>query len=409
MSPPLLLPTARTRFGIVALLGIMQILTYGTTLYLLTVLAPEIVTDTGWPLALVVGGLSLGLLCSGVVAPTIGRRIEAFGGRAVLPLGCLLQSLGLALLGLAPSLWVYALGWIVIGVAMAATLYDAAFASLGRQYGQRARAMITLLTLFGGFASTVCWPLSAVLVDWLGWRGTCFVFAGLLLLVALPIRLALAPPPAAAALRDAAAAANAPAPLPPGKRRPVLLVLGLWLAIAATLTAVVSVHLVALLGSKGIALAGAVALGALIGPSQVGARVIEYLFGRRLHPLWSLLAAAVCMAGGLTWLWLSDSLIGAGLSLYAAGVGVRSVAAGTVPLALVGASGYATLMGRLAGPSLVMQAVAPVAAAAVLDGSGAGAQRVLSILALGGLLNVLLALVLLLVGRPRTSARRRTL
>jgi len=402
MSPPPL-PSPRARFGIVALLGLLQILSFGTTLYLLTVLAPRIVAETGWSLSLVVGGLSLGLLCSGLVAPWVGRRIEAFGGRAVLPAGCLALGAGLAILGLAQSLVVYALGWIVMGLAMAATLYDAAFAALGRQYGQRARAMITLLTLFGGFASTVCWPLSAVLVEWVGWRGTCFVFAGLLLLLALPLRLALRPPPPAADLRAEATETKGPAPLPPQRRRPVLIVLGLWVAIAATLTAVVSVHLVALLGSKGIGLAGAVALGALIGPSQVAARIVEYLFGRRLHPLWSMLAAALCMAGGLAWLWLADSVVGAGLSLYAAGVGVRSIAAGTVPLALVGAAGYATLMGRLAAPSLVMQALAPVAAAELLNGGGTGAERVLMLLAAGGLLNVVLAVVLLAAARPRRS------
>jgi hypothetical protein len=160
---------------------------------------------------------------------------------------------------------------------------------------------------------------------------------------------------------------------------------------------VVSVHLVSLLGAKGVALAGAVALGALIGPSQVGARVLEFLFARELHPLWSLVAAALAMGGGLTWLWLSPSWMGLGLVIYGAGVGVRSIAAGTVPLALFGAEGYATVMGRLAAPSLVMQAVAPVAAAELL--SHGGAETLLMLLALAGGFNVLLGLGLLIAGR----------
>jgi len=401
MLPPPSPAGARGGYLIVALLGVMQILTYGSTLYLLTILAPPIVAETGWPLALVVGGMSLGLLFSGLVAPAIGRRIEALGGRAVLPAGCLVLGLGLALLGLAESLWVYALGWIVIGLAMAATLYDAAFAALGRQFGQRARAMITLLTLFGGFASTVCWPLSALLVGWIGWRGAGFVYAGLQAVLVLPIRLSLRPPPSPDSLGAASGAAPAPTPVPEARRRPLLILLGLWVAIAATLTAVVSVHLVTLLGAKGVALAGAVALGALIGPSQVGARVLEYLFGRRLHPLWSMLAAALAMAGGLAWLWLAESWIGAGLMLYGGGVGVRSIAAGTVPLALVGPKGYAALMGKLAGPSLLMQAVAPVGAAQVLEASASGAETLLLLLVLAAAGNVLVALALLLGARSR--------
>ena len=387
---------------LIVLLGIMQILTYGSTNYLLTVLAPAIVADTGWPLALVIGGFSLAVLVSGFVAPAVGRRIERFGGRAVLPAGCLVLAAGLALLGAAGTLWLYAAGWIVIGLAMAATLYEAAFAALGRQFGLRARRLITLLTLFGGFSSTLCWPFSALLVEWLGWRGACFVYAGLQLALVLPLRLALAPPPAHEALAPAAAVGAGP-PSRSVRRRALLIAFGIWLSIAATLTAVVSVHLLALLGARQVALAGAVAFGALIGPSQVGARVLELLFGRRAHPLWSLAAGALATALGLSLLWLSHAWIGLALVFYGAGVGLRSIAAGAVPLALVGPRGYATVMGRLAAPSLVLQALAPVAAAQLLDAHAGGAELLLAILAAAALVNLALAIALLLAGRRTTA------
>ena len=391
----------RRRLGVVALLGTMTILTYGTTYYLLTVLAPPIVAETGWPLAWVIGGLSLGLLVSGLTAPWIGRRIEHQGGRAVLPAGCLVLAAGLALLALAPSFWVYALAWGVLGLGMAATLYDAAFAAVGRQYGQQARSMITLLTLFGGFASTVCWPLAALLVEWLDWRGACLVFAGLLLAIALPLRLALAPPPPH--VLPANVAANQPVRL---ERRLVrlLVVLGVCLALSATITTVLSVHLVALLGAREVALAGAVALGTLIGPSQVGARVIEFALGRRVHPLWTLVVSTQLMALGLTlialgWGWLALSIV-----FYGCGVGIKSIAAGTVPLAQVGSRGYAVVMGRLAAPSLILQALAPIAAAELLQAGTGGAGRLWWILAGAAWLNLLLALGLLLAGRRKTPA-----
>ena len=107
---------------------------------------------------------------------------------------------GLVGVGLAPSLPVYLLAWALIGLGMGTGLYDAVFAALGRIYGHEARQPITNLTLFGGFASTVCWPLSAFMIDHVGWRSACFIYAGLHLVVSLPLQMSVvrsAPAPAA--------------------------------------------------------------------------------------------------------------------------------------------------------------------------------------------------------------------
>lgn len=388
---------ALRRHGLVSLLGLMTILSYGSIYYLLTVLGPAIAAEMGWSLPLVVSGLSLGLLVSGLVAPWVGRRIEAFGGRAVLPLGCLVAAGGLALLGAADRLWVYALAWIVLGVGMAGTFYEAAFASLGRQYGLRARAMITMVTLWGGFASTICWPISAALMEALDWRGACFVYATVMAAFAVAIRATMPPPPVRQARTAAAAdsAAAAPGQRSQRGRLALLIVLGFIFALSASITAVISVHLVPLLGARGIGLAAAIAVGALIGPSQVAARVIEYVLGRRFHPLWTLIASTLLMAIGLGLLALGWSWVALTLVLYAAGVGLKSIASGTVPLALIGPDGYATAMGRLAMPSLTMQALAPVGAAHLLTTGAAGAEALLWSLAGAALLNLLLAVVLL--------------
>ncbi len=384
------------RLGVVALLGGMTILTYGTTYYLLTVLAPPIVADTGWPLAWVVGGLSLGLLLSGLAAPSVGQRIERHGGRAVLPAACLVLAAGLLTMGLAEVLWLYLLAWVVIGLGMAGALYDAAFARLGRQYGLRARGLITLLTLFGGLASTACWPLSALLVDWLGWRGTCLAYAGTLTLLAIPVRLVLAPPPLYPPPSEASAASPSPGlRCRLGRRGWILVALGLCLALSATLTTVMAVHLVALLGARDVALAAAVAFGTLIGPSQVGGRIVEYVIGRRFHPLWTLQASTLLMAVGLGLLTLGWGWVALALVLYGGGVGIKSIAAGTVPLALVGDRGYATIMGRLAAPSLELQALAPAGAAAYMEGRADGGGALLWLMAAVALVNLGLSLGIL--------------
>lgn len=153
---------------VVPALGVVQIFAWGSSYYLLAVLAEPIAADTGWPMAWVVGALSLGLLTAGAVSPRVGDAIAEHGGRPVLTFACTSLAVGLAILAMASSLPLYLFGWVVLGVGMGAGLYDAAFASLGKIYGSDARSAITALTLWGGFASTACWPLSALLVEHLG-------------------------------------------------------------------------------------------------------------------------------------------------------------------------------------------------------------------------------------------------
>ena len=163
---------------VIPALGITQIFAWGSTFYLPGALAPLIANDTGWPYDLIVAGVSLGLLVAGVASPRVGRTIAAKGGRPVLAAGALLLAAGLIGIGLATSLVSYLAAWIVVGLGMSATLYDAAFSTLGGIYGSRARTSITTVTLFGGFASTICWPLSAFLAEHFGWRGVLFCLCG---------------------------------------------------------------------------------------------------------------------------------------------------------------------------------------------------------------------------------------
>src|SRR4051812_28618978 len=178
---------------VVSALGVGQIMAWGSSFYLTPVLAKPIAEETGWPLTWVVGALSLGLLVSGLVSPRVGRAIDRSGGRNVLAASAVLLGAGLACLGLAPNLPGFVLGWVVIGMGMGAGLYDPAFSALGRLYGEGARSAITQVTLYGGFASTVCWPLSAFLLERLGWRATCLAYAAIQLALILPLYLTALP------------------------------------------------------------------------------------------------------------------------------------------------------------------------------------------------------------------------
>jgi hypothetical protein len=171
-------PAAR-RWPVISALGVVMIFTWGSTYYLMTVLAAPIAADTGWSLGSITGALSAGLLVAGLASPRVGRAISRHGGRPVLAAGCATIAAGLLVIAAAPALWVFWAGWLILGLGMAAGLYDPAFASLGRLYGAEARGAITLLTLWGGFASTVCWPLSAFMLDLWGWRGVAAAYAAI--------------------------------------------------------------------------------------------------------------------------------------------------------------------------------------------------------------------------------------
>jgi MFS family permease len=272
---------AKTRRALtISTLGVTQILAWGATYYLPAVLAKPIAAEMGWPLTWVIAGLSMGLLVAGLVSPRVGRVIQSRGGRSVLAFSSIAFGLGLVGIAAASSITRYLMAWGVLGLAMACGLYDAAFATLGSLYGSRARAAITTLTLFGGFTNTVCWPFSALLLQTVGWRHACLVYAGLHLAIALPAHLIVLPEEAArvapasggATITTGGDAQNVSA----GERwltqaqRVLFVMIAMSITLAAVVTSVMSVHLFSILQAHGMSLTAAVSLGALVGPSQVG-------------------------------------------------------------------------------------------------------------------------------------------
>jgi MFS family permease len=355
-------------------LGIAQILCWGTSFYFPAVLAPPIVADTGWSLGWVVSGTSIGLLTAGLIAPRVGAVIDRRGGRPVLALSSLLYAAGLAGIGLAPNLPVFLLAWVVLGGGMGTGLYDAVFAALGKLYGKDARTPITNLTLFGGFASTVCWPLSAFLAEAVGWRGACLIYAAMHLAISLPLQMAVMPPlsqiKGVSSSADAEGNGKPHSALAIPHERLIFALLALALTVSAGIGSIVVVHLLIFLQARGADFALAVTLGTLFGPSQVGARFVERLFGTHYHPIWTMIASCALMLIGLALLLTSFPILALTILLYGGGYGIMWIARGTLPLALFGPERYATLMGRLAFPSLIVQALAPSAGAWLVEARG---------------------------------------
>jgi predicted MFS family arabinose efflux permease len=389
------------RWHTVATLGTAQTLAWASSYYLPAMLAAPMARDLGLAMPTVFAAFSVALVISALVGPASGRAIDRHGGRPVLMGTNLVFAAGLASLGLAQGPVSMFAAWALIGLAMGSGLYEAAFAALVRLYRHEARNPITGITLIAGFASTVGWPLSALLETQIGWRGTCFAWAALHLLVGLPLN-ALLPKslPAHASAASAGSAAGLP-PEPPPLHRPALTAALLAYVFAATwfVSTAMATHLPQLLQAAGATLAVAVGAGALVGPAQVAGRLLEFGVLQRVHPMLSARLAALAHPLGAALL----LVIGAPAALvfallHGAGNGIMTIAKGTLPLALFGHQGYGARQGWLTMPARVAQAAAPFLFGMALQRWGAGA------LWLSGALGLSAFAALMLLPRARPAA-----
>jgi MFS family permease len=355
----------------VPVLGITQILAWGAIFYPVVLTLPLIAADRGWSTTFAMGGFSLALLVAGVVSPLVGRLIDRHGGHRVMPVGSLLAALGLAGLVQAEHAAGYLAVWALLGIATAASLYDPAFATLGRIFGAAARAPITALTLVGGFASTVSWPVTHALIGAVGWRGTYLVYAAVLALVAAPLHAFALPRRRADSHVRPAGAASAPAVVLTPHGRPFVLVAAAFAAYAFVPSGL-SAHLLAIFERAGIDAGAVVVIGGLFGPAQVLARVGELAFARNVHPLLVARFAVAALLAGFALIalfGLASAVAVTFMIMFGMANGLITIARGTLPLALFGAGGYGVLIGRIAGPFLVMQAMAPLALAFIAERS----------------------------------------
>jgi len=353
----------------VPVLGVTQILSWGTIYYTPVLMVPLIAADRGWSISFGMGGFSVGLLVAGLVSPYVGRSIDRFGGHVTMTVGSLIGALGLVLVVLAADRVTYLVAWMVLGAAMAASLYDPAFATLGRIFGAAARRPITALTLIGGFASTVSWPATHFLLDAAGWRSTYLAYAALLACIAAPLHALALPRARVVVDNPPQSEGKAPEKVLPSYGLPFILVASAFAAYAFVPSGL-SAHLLAIFARSGIDASPVVWIGALFGPAQVGARLIEFSFGRDLHPLWVVrfaLAVLLCAFAMLLLFGVSVPLAAAFALMFGGANGLVTITRGAVPLALFGHSGYGRLMGRLAGPFMVMQAAAPLVMAFVVE------------------------------------------
>jgi MFS family permease len=358
---------------ILGILAMTQIVSWGSIYYAFGVLAPEIQRELGWRSEFIYGAYSWSLLVAGLMATPVGILLDRIGGRSIMGVGSFAAGTGLMLLSAAKSLPVYFMAWTMLGGAMALTLYEAAFATINREMIEDSRKAISTLTLFGGFASTVFWPLTLHMNNHVGWRETYFIYGVVQLALCLPAHLLLPSNRSVSASRRTTSDGTKNYTLKEALRHAAFWKLAFAFAMNAFVFAALSVHLIPILNRFGHPMATVIVFVALIGPMQVVGRFGEMAFASRIQPqavgklVFALVPAALLallLLGTQQWMAAGFCI------LYGLSNGIMTIVRGTVPQEMFGRENYGAISGALAGPSLVAKAAGPMVTAALLQMTG---------------------------------------
>ena len=355
---------------VVAVIGTTQTIAWASSYYMPAILGAPIASALHLPTSVFFGLFSGALLLSAVVGPSIGRLIDRHGGRVLLAASNLVIAAGLVTLAAAHGIAGLVIAWTVLGVGIGMGLYDPAFAALTWLYGREARSAITGITLIAGFASTIGWPASALFLDEFGWRSACLIWAGLNILLATPLNWLTIPRRGMPAVQPRVAT-EFPMVEPPRGAMPIL---AFFFSATWFVQGAMAAHLPSLLQAAGASPTAAIAAAALVGPAQVGARMVEFGLLRSFHPISSARIASVLhpVGGGLLAVFGAPAILAFAL-LHGAGNGMITIAKGTLPLALFGAQSYGLRSGLLSAPARVLQSAAPFLFGLLLDRVGVNA------------------------------------
>lgn len=335
-------------------LGAGQMLAFASSFYLMGVLGDGMAADLRLKPSLVVGLMSLALAASALAAPSAGRWIDDRGGKTPLIVSNIVFALALAAIGLSQNVLVLAAGLSLLGLGMALGLYGTPFAILVELFGDEARRPITGVALIGGLGSSVGWPATLFLEQHFGWRGACFAWAGVHLLVCLPLAAWLVPRLHG---RDSV---HDEAPHEPVVWDRRMIQLATLFACAWFISTCMSAHLPRLLTALGLTPARAAATAALVGIAAVSVRLAEFTVLRRFPPLFATRAATLMHPLGALAVLILGPIAAPALALgQGAGNGMLTVAKGVLPLNLFGRRSYAYRSALLSRPAQIAQIGGP--------------------------------------------------
>lgn len=355
-------------------LGLTQIIGYGTLYYSFSILAPDMARDLNWSAEWIFGALSAALLLGGLSAPWLGRAIDHFGAGRVMTAGSAIAASALIACAFAPGKIAFVAALIVIEIAANLVQYGAAFALLVQIRPQTAQRSITYLTLIAGFASTIFWPITTTLHAHLSWQNIYLVFAGLNLLICLPLHAWLSHGLAKGRRQEQSGSVSVvDGALRPDVRRLGFILMVAGFSLQSLVSAAVLVHMVPLLSGLGLGATAAI-VGTLFGPSQVLSRFTNMVLGGNLPPLALATIAAALIPGGVLILILTAPSVTGAMAfaiVFGLGNGLFSIVTGTLPLTLFGSEGYGRLQGKVMAARLIVSATAPFALAFAMANIGA--------------------------------------
>jgi len=365
-------------YPIVTVVGAAQVISHAGAYYLPAVMAVPASIELSISSATVYAGLSLALAVSGLAGPTAGKLVDRFGGRPVLIASNLLLAAGLSLLALAQGLGLLLLAYAVLGLGMATGMFEVAFAAIVRIFGKKSHNALVGVTMVAGFASVAGWTISVFVEERYGWRGVCWFWAAMNVLVALPLN-AFIPRASDSANPAAPAESHNQTTQPstivhdPKREKYITVLLAFVFASSGFISMGMMSHLPRLLEGVGVPLLVAFSIGALVGPAQITGRILDFTFLRRLHPLIGTRIAAVAHPLGIAVLVVLGAPFAAlFVILHGLGNGILIIARGTLPLALFGPQGFGRRQGWLTMPAKFAQAIAPFTFGLALTQWGTG-------------------------------------
>ena len=365
-------------YRIVTVVGAAQVISHAGAYYLPAVMAVPASIELSISSATVYAGLSLALAVSGLAGPTAGKLVDRFGGRPVLIASNLLLATGLSLLALTQGLGLLLLAYAVLGLGMATGMFEVAFAAIVRIFGKKSHNALVGVTMVAGFASVAGWTISVFVEARYGWRGVCWFWAAMNVLVALPLNMLI---PRASDSADPTSpveshnqtAQTSTVVHDPKREKYITILLAFVFASSGFISMGMMSHLPRLLEGVGVPLLVAFSIGALVGPAQITGRILDFTFLRRLHPLIGTRIAALAHPLGIAALVVLGAPFAAlFVILHGLGNGILIIARGTLPLALFGPQGFGRRQGWLTMPAKFAQAIAPFTFGLALTQWGTG-------------------------------------
>lgn len=381
--------------GVLLVLAITQLIGWGT-IGLPAVVGRDLGADLGLSLPAVFAGSSVLYVTMGLCAPWLAKAFARHGARKVMMVGTIVSVPGYIVLFFAREPMLYFAGWVILGMGGSATLSTGAYIMLNEVAGRGAKNAIGGLMLVTGLSSSIFWPTTSFLSAWLGWRGTCLVYAAMMLAINLPLYAFLAPRRKIATDDGGEAVKAAP---PPAIARSTFGLVVCVITMNAFVNFGISAILIELLRAEGLAPAQALAFGSMLGVIQVSARGLDFLGGGRWDGITTGLVAGTALPVAMVLLMLSEGAtwaVATFILLYGAGSGAMAVARATIPLVFYDQAEFAKAMSMIALPLNLASAISPPLLAGLLTQFGSRGALGLTLA-----FSCATVLILILLGRRR--------